>query len=81
MCGSKRGHQKDVCFEKIGLHTQILLIVLTSIIDIIGIGDLCDPLMNSRIFTLMMYKIFIAVPQSMRQITYEHNLKLTIISH
>jgi hypothetical protein len=63
MCESKNGHQKDVCFKKNGLHVLILLIVLSSIIDIIGVGDLCDPSMNSRIFTLMMNKIFIVVLQ------------------
>ena len=46
-CGSKNGHQKDLCLIKIGLHAQNLLTILDSTINIIG-GGLYDDLMKKE---------------------------------
>jgi hypothetical protein len=34
VCGSKNRHQKDMWFKEIGLRTQILLIVLGSMVNV-----------------------------------------------
>ena len=41
-----------VCFKEIGLCAQNTLTILDSLVNMIG-GDLCDHLMNMRIFTLI----------------------------
>ena len=38
----KIGHQKGFDFQEIRLHSQKLLTVLDSIVNIIGVGGLCD---------------------------------------
>ena len=43
-------------------------------------GDLYNQLRSSRIFTLIMNKIFILTPQIMRKIA-RHNFELAITSH
>ena len=35
-CGSKNGHQKDMCFKEIGLRAENILIILASIVNIIA---------------------------------------------
>ena len=35
-CGSKNGHQKDMCLKEIGLRAQNMLTILGSIVNIIG---------------------------------------------
>jgi hypothetical protein len=49
---------KDVCLEDKGLRAQDTLTIIGSIVNIIG-GDLYDHIMSTRIFTLVMNKIFI----------------------
>ena len=34
--GSKNGHQKDTCSNKIGLHVQTMLTILDSMVNNIG---------------------------------------------
>jgi hypothetical protein len=46
-----------MCLKDIGLRAQYLLTILGPIINIIG--DLNDHIVSSRIFTLIMNKIFI----------------------
>ena len=51
--GSKNRQQKGtVCLKEIGLHDQIMLTILGSVVNIIG-GSLYDHLMNKRIFTFI----------------------------
>jgi hypothetical protein len=59
VCGSKNRHQKDMWFKEIGLRTQILLIVLGSMVNVtVREGrSLYYHLMSMRIFTLIMNKI------------------------
>ena len=46
-----------MCLEEIGLHAQNMLIILVgSVINILR--DLCDHLISTRIFTLIVNKIF-----------------------
>ena len=35
-CGSKNGHQKDMCSKEIELRVQNILTILSLIIDVIG---------------------------------------------
>ena len=56
-----RAYPKDMCFKEIRLHAQNMLTILGLLFNIIGGGGrgLCDHLISSRIFTLMMNMIFI----------------------
>ena len=58
MCGLKK---KDIFLKEIGLRAQDLLILSNSIINKIweGAEDLYDHLMSTKIFTLMLKKVFI----------------------
>ena len=62
-CGFKNWHQKDTCLREVGVHVQIMIIVLGSIIN--GQGDLYDHLMSMRIFILIMNKMFIFMLQKL----------------
>ena len=65
-CGSKNGYQIDMCPKEIDLHAQKMIIVLGSIVNIIeGIHDY---LKSTRIFILIMNKIFIQAPKIMRKV-------------
>jgi hypothetical protein len=55
--GSKKDTIKIMCLKDIGVRAQYLLTILGPIINIIG--DLHDHIVSSRIFTLIMNKIFI----------------------
>jgi hypothetical protein len=57
-CSSENGYQRDLSFKGIGLCAQNTIAVLGSIVNI-SEGDLYDRLMSTRIFTLIMNKIFI----------------------
>jgi hypothetical protein len=35
-CGSKNGHQKDMCFKEIGWRAKNILIIPASIVNMIG---------------------------------------------
>jgi hypothetical protein len=52
-CGSKNGGPKNTCFKDIGVHAQILVSIIGSIVNLIEV-DLYDHLIRKRIFTLMM---------------------------
>ena len=44
-CGSKNGHQKlDIGYKEIGLHTQNILTILGSIVNMIGRGAIHENL-------------------------------------
>ena len=45
-----------MCLKEIGLYAQNMIIILSSIANIIG--GLYDHLMSTRIFTFLMNKIF-----------------------
>ena len=48
-----------MCLEEIGLRAQNMLTILSGIVNIIYMGgDMYDHLMSTRIFTLIMHKIF-----------------------
>jgi hypothetical protein len=57
-CGSKNGHQQDICLTEIGLRAPNLLTILYSTVNRTG-GNLYDYLSRKRILTLIMIKIFI----------------------
>ena len=60
--GSKNKCKKDMCLNEIGLRAQNMITSLGSIVNIFGReggGDLYDHLVSTRIFTLIMDKIFI----------------------
>ena len=57
-CGSKNGHQEGMCSKEIRLHAQNMLTILGLMVNMTR-GDLYDHLMSTRIFTLIMNKIFI----------------------
>ena len=58
-CDFENGFQADICLQEIGICVQNMLTILGSIVNIIS-GDLYDHLyMSTRIFTLIMDKIFI----------------------
>ena len=58
---------KYICLQEIGLCAQNVLTIPSSIVNMIGGGDLYDHLMNTRLFTLMTNKIFIQFVKTMRQ--------------
>ena len=64
-CRSKSRHQKVTCLKEIGLHAQNLLNALGSIFIILG------GLLSSRIFTLVMHKIFTWAPEIVRQMAMD----------
>ena len=47
------------CLEEIQLHAQCMITILGSKVNIIGEGALYDHLMSTRIFNLIMNKIFV----------------------
>ena len=53
---SKNGYQKDMCLKGIGLRAQNMITIIGPIVNILG-GDVCDHLMSTQIFTLIMYKV------------------------
>jgi hypothetical protein len=55
-CGSKEGHQKGMCLVKIGLHAQNILTILGWIVNMISGRPIT---MSTRIFTLILKKIFV----------------------
>jgi hypothetical protein len=58
-CGSKNGHQKDMCLKETErVHAQNLMLNLGSSINI-DWKDLHDRSMRKRMFTLIMNKISI----------------------
>ena len=57
-CGSKNEYEKNMCSNEIVLGAQNMMIVLGSIVHIIG-RDPFNLLMRTRIFTMIMNKIFI----------------------
>jgi hypothetical protein len=58
-CGSKIGSQKDMFKKEIGLRVQDMLAILGSIVNIRVKVNLSDHLMSTKIWTLIMKKIFI----------------------
>ena len=54
-------YQKGMCLKEIELHVRsVIITILCSIVDVIeGWGSLDDLVMNMRIFTMIMLKIFI----------------------
>ena len=66
-CGSKQWHQKDTSLEKIWLHAQNTLTILDSIVNMI-LEDLCDHSMSTKIFTLIMNKIFISAQKIWKKV-------------
>ena len=58
------GYKKDMCLKEIGLCVQNLMTFLDLIVNILwgfegrGGGDLYDCLMSTRIFTLVISKIY-----------------------
>ena len=63
-CGSKNKYQKDTCLKEIGLHAQNMITIVASIIDLLG-GNLYDHSMSTRIFTLILNKIYVWAPKIM----------------
>ena len=57
-CGSKYGHQNNICSKDIGLCAQNLLTILGSFVNIIG-GTYMIVLGKRSVFTLAINKIFI----------------------
>ena len=47
------------------LHVHNMVIIVGSIVNMIGRGDLYDHLMSSRVFTFIMNTIFIRAPKPM----------------
>ena len=63
----KVGHQKDMCLTEIGLHVQDLLTTLSSMISIIGGGDMYDHLMSTKTLPFLMNKVFRRASKFMKQ--------------
>ena len=60
-CGSKNGHQKDLCLKETEqVHAQNLMLILGSTINI-DWGDLHDRSMRKRMFTLIVNEVFIHI--------------------
>ena len=60
-------HQHDVCLKGIiGLRAQNMLTILGSIVNHVQ-RDLCDDIMSTRIFSLIMNKIFVWAPKTKEQ--------------
>ena len=66
-CDSKNGYQKNMISKEIGLPAQNMLSILSSTINII-VEDLHDHFMSTRIFNLILNKIFIRAPRTMREV-------------
>ena len=65
-CDSKNKYSKDRCSKEIGVHAQNMI---ASIINmILGGGVLFDHSMSTRIFTLIINKIFIGTPKIMKKV-------------
>lgn len=60
----KKGHPIYMCFKKIGIRAQNMLPILGSIVNM-NRRDLHSMVM--RLFALIMHKIFIWPPKTMRQ--------------
>ena len=59
-CGFKNRYQEDMCSKHIGLCAQNMITIVGSIININGVEeDLYDHLMSTKIFPLIMNKIFV----------------------
>ena len=58
-CGSMNRHQKDICLNENGLHAQDMRVILGHSQHDSDGPIVYDHLMNTKIFTLMMKKIFI----------------------
>ena len=58
-CGSWNGYQKGMCLKEIGLHAQNMLTILSLIVNIIDGIHIYDHVTKTRIFTLIMYNIFV----------------------
>ena len=66
-CRSKYGHQIGIiCLKEIGLRARNLLTILGSIVNN-NSQDLHGHLMSSRMFTLIMNKVFVWAPEIMRK--------------
>ena len=52
-CGFKNTYPKDMSFQEFGLHAQIMITILSSLVNIIG-EDIYDQLLSMRIFDLTM---------------------------
>ena len=55
MCGSKSGRQKDLCFKKIRIHAQPLLLILDSIVNTKLMGGLASCYMALALLTLRIH--------------------------
>ena len=60
-----------MCFDGIGLHAQNMLTILGHAINMIGGGGLYDHLLNTRISTLIMDKMFKQAPKAKRQMAMD----------
>ena len=58
----KYAHQKDTCYDGIGLCSHEINTILSAIINIIGRAYIYDHLKRKRILTLSSYKFFIVTP-------------------
>ena len=67
--GFKNGYQEDMFRKEIGLRAQHTNTILSSIIDIIGLGGgYMTHLTSTSIFNLIMNKIFVRGPKIMRKV-------------
>ena len=57
-----------MCLKEIGLHVQNVMIILGLVVNIIE-ENLYDHFTSTRIFTLMLSKIFIRAPKILRKTT------------
>ena len=57
-----------MCLEEIGLRAQKMLTILGSLVNVNG-RELYDQVMNMKIYILIMNKVFIRVPKSVRLMT------------
>ena len=58
----------DICLKEIGQRAQDTITILGSIINIVTWETLYDHLMSTRIFTLILIKIFMWAPKTMRKV-------------
>ena len=59
-CGSKIRYKKKLCFKKIELCAQYMITIMDSTVNIIqGEEGLYDHFMSTRMFTMIMDKVFI----------------------
>lgn len=73
-CRSKNGHRKDMYLKEIGLHTEILLIILGSEFNIIGEGGLPGRFCGSGTFDFE--KSHMTISDSKNIVTLKSKLRI-----